>query len=356
MQAWKVPRFIRMCPPKLQRRRAWPIKKPMKKYSFNENIISELSDFKTYLLELGNSGNTICQKANYAGYFLKWLDSEYLKPDDTRYNDLLNFIDYCKLEGDSNKLINNKLRSITNYYEYLKKEDPNIINPATNLHLKGIRHKIPSDIIDFKDLENLYNSYKTNTLREKRNKVILGLLIYQGITTEELHHLEPVHIKLKQGKINIPGNRKRNSRTLELKPFQILELQEYINEVRPTILKQIGSPTSTSFAIRSLGAGRKPNKINHKATEKQLFISTNGSERLKASLLHLFKELPEAQNAKQIRASVIVNWLKNNNLRQVQYMAGHKYVSSTERYQLDNLEKLQDKLEKHHPLNTKAYE
>jgi integrase/recombinase XerD len=33
-------------------------------------------------------------------------------------------------------------------------------------------------------------------------------------------------------------------------------------------------------------------------------------------------------------------------------MAGHKYVSSTERYQLDNLEKLQDKLEKYHPLKT----
>ena len=43
-------------------------------------------------------------------------------------------------------------------------------------------------------------------------------------------------------------------------------------------------------------------------------------------------------------------WLKNNNLRQVQYMAGHKYVSSTERYQLNNLDKLQSKLEKYHPL------
>ncbi len=32
-------------------------------------------------------------------------------------------------------------------------------------------------------------------------------------------------------------------------------------------------------------------------------------------------------------------------------MAGHKYVSSTERYQLNNLDKLQSKLEKHHPLN-----
>jgi site-specific recombinase XerD len=59
---------------------------------------------------------------------------------------------------------------------------------------------------------------------------------------------------------------------------------------------------------------------------------------------------PEILHPKQIRASVITYWLKNYNLRQVQYMAGHKYVSSTERYQLNNLDKLQSKLEKYHPL------
>ena len=31
-------------------------------------------------------------------------------------------------------------------------------------------------------------------------------------------------------------------------------------------------------------------------------------------------------------------------------MAGHKYVSSTERYQLNNLDSLQKALEKYHPL------
>jgi integrase/recombinase XerD len=31
-------------------------------------------------------------------------------------------------------------------------------------------------------------------------------------------------------------------------------------------------------------------------------------------------------------------------------MAGHKYVSSTERYQQNNLDKLQGQLEKYHPL------
>ena len=55
-------------------------------------------------------------------------------------------------------------------------------------------------------------------------------------------------------------------------------------------------------------------------------------------------------NAKQIRSSVITEWLRKNHLRQVQYMAGHKYVSSTMRYQANNLDDLQSELERHHPM------
>jgi len=48
-------------------------------------------------------------------------------------------------------------------------------------------------------------------------------------------------------------------------------------------------------------------------------------------------------------ASVIINWLKHYNLREVQYMASHRYVSSTERCRTDNLEDLQKELEKYYP-------
>lgn len=315
------------------------------KYRFDKEIYRQLEGFKSYLQKLGNGENTIRQKLNYAGYYLKWLESEHLLPEDARYNDLLNFIDFCNLEGNSKKHINSKLRSIRNFYEYLKTENKELINPALNLHIKGIRHKLPSGIIGYPALESLYQNYPGKTLREKRNKVILSLLVYQGITTGELHRLEPGHVKLKQGKIHIPGTRKSNNRVLELKPFQILELHEYLMKVRPKILKQLKQPKPA----------RKPDKINEKRLKDQLFISINGSENIKNSLLHMFKGLqkenPQVTSPKQIRSSVITWWLKNYNLRQVQYMAGHKYVSSTERYQLNNLDKLQGRLEKLHPLN-----
>jgi integrase/recombinase XerD len=314
-------------------------------YIFTPEIRGQLKGFKTYLKELRNGENTIRQKLNYVGYFLRWLESEHLLSRDARYNDLLNFIDFCNLEGNSKKHINSKLRSIRNFYEYLKTKNKKIINPALNLHIKGIRHKLPSGIISYPDLESLYQNHPNKTLRERRNKVILGLLVYQGITTGELHRLESTDVKLKQGRIHIPGSQKSGRRELELKPFQILEMHEYLMEVRPRIRKEVKDPKPA----------RKPAKINQKRLKDQLFISINGSENIKNSLLHMFKGLqqenPQVTSPKQIRSSVITWWLKNYNLRQVQYMAGHKYVSSTERYQLNNLDKLQGRLEKLHPLN-----
>ena len=60
---------------------------------------------------------------------------------------------------------------------------------------------------------------------------------------------------------------------------------------------------------------------------------------------------PKVINAAQLRSSVIAHWLKGNHLRQVQYMAGHKYVSSTQRYQLTTLDDLKSELQQHHPMS-----
>jgi len=314
-------------------------------YRVTGEIKQQVECFQDHLQSRHLDTGTIRQKTSYAGYFLKWLESEHLLPQDTRYNDLLNFIDSCRLEGMSKTHVNRVIASVRDYYRFLKTGEPNMINPAADLYLKGHRCKVVSGTIGFKDLETLYQTCKTGTLREKRNKVILGLLIYQAITTEELSKLETGHVNLKEGKIHIPGNRRRNSRTLELKPFQILELYEYLTEIRPKILAEINNPKPA----------RKPGRINKTRIKEQLFVSINGSERIKNSLLHLFQDVrninPGITNAAQIRQSVIVHWLKTRNLREVQYMSGHKYVSSTERYQTNNLDSLQKKLENHHPLN-----
>ncbi|MBK7883878.1 MAG: integrase [Chitinophagaceae bacterium] len=57
----------------------------------------------------------------------------------------------------------------------------------------------------------------------------------------------------------------------------------------------------------------------------------------------------QIKNAQHIRASVILHWLKQHNKRQVQYMAGHRYIDSTEKYALQQMDTLTDALTKYHP-------
>lgn len=45
-----------------------------------------------------------------------------------------------------------------------------------------------------------------------------------------------------------------------------------------------------------------------------------------------------------------MHWLKNYNLREVQYFAGHKFISSTEAYKLDYVDGLKNVLDRFHPM------
>ena len=76
----------------------------------------------------------------------------------------------------------------------------------------------------------------------------------------------------------------------------------------------------------------------------------NSLDIFKSLTTQLKKQHKQLINLNQIRASVIVYWLKKYNLREVQYKAGHKYVSSTESYLHSSTEDLQKAIEVMHPI------
>lgn len=177
-----------------------------------------------------------------------------------------------------------------------------------------------------KIFEELYKQYQIQINVYRERKIILGLLIYQGLTVDELIRLEALHIKLKEGKIFIKGTKRTNERLLNLHANQMILLQQYMNE----------------------------NKFKEGALLTLKKTTATNTRNITAQVKYMFDQLrqlnPKMINAQQIRSSVITHWLRQNNLRQVQYMAGHKYVSSTERYQVNNLDDLQNELKEHHPM------
>ncbi len=290
-----------------------------------------LSDFGSYLRNEGQRLNTINGNVNIVKRFLSWLSKEQTNPITTSYNDLLAYVNHCKVNKNTTRTINANLVAIKHLYNYLQQKELVEFNPAEELRIKNVIVRQPHDLIEWEDLEQLYQNYPTGSITGKRNKTILGMMIYQGLNSGEVAVIELKDVKLEEAKVYVPSVARSNSRTLKLASLQILQLQKYITQVRPVLLA-----------------------MTDKKSEK-LFVSSGNGNRLDNSLTKLMKNAqkvnPSIKKPKQIRASVITYWLKHYNIRQVQYMTGHRYISSTERYRTDNLETLQEQIDELHPLS-----
>lgn len=306
------------------------------KYQFKNDIEKQLQTFEKYLRSKKYAAETIRQTRNYAGVFLEWLDGREVENVD--YKMFTDFIFQLK-ETKSTKLTKRIILAVRHYYNSLVIDK----NPAAGIHIRSKRNHILNQIASYKNLLDLYQNYQTLDDRTKRNKVILGVLIYQGITSGELQQLEIGHVKLKEGKIYIPSHGKSNPRVLNLNAAQLLDLQEYTLLIRPRMLAN----------VKGYRPGRKPNEISPMIYGR-LFFSENGSANIKNSLVNMFRAIkktyPKITSGKIIRSTVLAEWLKTEDIRIVQHKAGHRYVSSTERYNVYNLGELKDALKKYHPL------
>lgn len=308
-----------------------------------ENIY--LQKFNEWLIIKGHTSGTANSFTNTAERFIKWLEEQNIEIENASYNDVLAYVSYQKKRGNKQRTVQVNTNVIKHFYNFLQQDEQVTENPASNVIIKGIKRKTLHEILSTEELETIYKSFDAgkrmyekkkippqanNELARQRNKIILGLLIYQGMRTEELARLELQDLQLREGKINIQGSRRTEGRLLKLEAHQIYDLMDYVHTIRKQILEVTKKNTNKVFI--SVGASLNFNNIMAKLVKS------------------IQEKHPKIKDSKQIRTSVITNWLKVHNLRKVQYMAGHRYVSSTEAYQLNNIEELQDDIKKYHPI------
>ncbi len=294
-----------------------------------------MDDYSTYLRKQGYSETTITGNERQIEGFKKWCKRNRTTPIEIDYKTCLKFIQYLNRKGTAKQTVNHRVRSIKTYFNYLIDVAYRTDNPIDNVIVKGERRSINYNLLEADELEDLYYSFETENIKDKyhrltakRSKVITGLIVYQGLNTTSLSKLKTEHLQLNKGKIYVPSTRRSNARELELKPWQIMEFMEYQNNVLPLLQNRIKNYTGQLFPT-----GTRFNVLTSQITKK------------------LKKYNQKVENPKQIRVSVIINWLGQYNLRKVQYLAGHRYISSTEKYLQDDLENLHDMVNTCHPIS-----
>lgn len=249
------------------------------------------------------------------------------------YAEVVEYIGFLRKQQLHPKSLRNHLFAIKLYYRYLiatgKRED----HPCEKLYLKDkINRSIAVEsLYSQKALEELLKSHRSKDITlQKRNEVVISLLIYQALTVREITALKIEDINLEMGTIHIKSTIKNKGRTLSLKPQQIMLFYHYLHETRAAIEKR--TRTKNNFFILSkYGTELWPGGINRLINEDR---------KPHEKLLPL-----------KIRQSVIAHHLKQNtNVRVVQVFAGHRRSGSTEEYKQSGLEELKASINKLHPL------
>ncbi|MEA1786095.1 tyrosine-type recombinase/integrase [Arenibacter sp. GZD96] len=296
-----------------------------------------LKGFREYLEKERFSKSSIKTYTFQAEKFIEWTESSGHGFIDFDYKKAVNYVAYLQKRHANIRTINGKIAATRQYFNFLVEKCEASENPFAEILVKGDKaKKMLQNILSADELEDLYYSYETENrtdkrtssiLAGKRNKVMLGLMVYQGLSTTDMKRLRPEHVEPQKGKVYIPSGKIGGRRELALMPWQVMELVEYLNDTWPQLARR-------------------------KNTDGELFPVTNG--RLTDTVAHIIKKLRKVnrkvRNGHQIRASVIVNWLEKHSLRKVQVMAGHRRISTTERYVQEDLKQLQQIINTFHPL------
>jgi site-specific recombinase XerD len=242
---------------------------------------------------------------------------------------------YIEILRNHNKPSNVKrvIASIKKYYEYLIEIGKRKDNPAKAIRIRdGKENPIQlQDLFTEKELQLLLiPRIERYPFLTKRNKIIMSLLVFQGLRIGEIENIKLNDIDLEQATIQIHKTGITNDRNLPLKAEQILLLYQYINQDRNT-LKTFRN-NENALLLGKLGTPIRKEDVDYLITTYQ-------------------KQFKKKLTATTIRQSVIANLLtKNNDLRVVQHFAGHKSPDTTEKYRQTGLNALKTAIEKLHPI------
>jgi len=280
-------------------------------------------DFKKYRQRKGYAKSTIKIQDSHLRKFFAWLIQNRKTVEIINYRDILDYLSDERKKSLKPPAIYNRLQIVRIYLDYEIEKGTIKENPAHRIKLKDKEERTLLPPIDKTELERIYSEFAAKQPKTERDKrtherdmIMLGLLIFQGLDSGNLKRLTMKDINLTEGTIYIASSGRCNSRTLKLESVQILSIHNYIAKIK----------------------------------ENRLFAAKKLDGAVSILIRKLKQDYPEIHSPGHIRQSVIIGWLKAHPIRQVQYMAGHRSVCSTERYRNEDINDLQQQITKYHPI------
>jgi integrase/recombinase XerD len=248
------------------------------------------------------------------------------------YQKVMQYIEILRKEHQVSH-VKRVLASVKKYYEYLIEIGKRKDNPARSIKLRDAKENPIQlqDLLTEKELEQLLEPRKERyPFLAKRNKIIMSLLVNQALRIGEIENIKLEDINLEKACLQIHETGVTNQRNLPLKAEQILLLHNYINTDRNKL--KTWRNNNNSLLLGKLGTAVTKDDVDYLVSTYQ-------------------KQIKKKVSSTTIRQSVLANLLtKNNDLRVIQYFAGHKSPDTTEKYRQTGINALKTAIEKLHPI------
>lgn len=286
-----------------------------------------IQDFIDYLESRQVSKNTLLSYKRDINQLSSYLEKMGKKMFEATEEDLVSYIAYMQTLEKSNATISRSIASMKAFYRYLLKLKLVESNIAEKLSSPKVEKKELS-ILSITEVEKLLDQPNVTDLKGQRDKAMLEVLYATGIRVTELISLTMSELNLNAGHIKV--KKKNKERIIPLGNTTLRYLREYVENVRPLLIKTEDEPS--------------------------LFINANGQKMTRQGFWKILKQYKEQAKIDKeltphtIRHSFAVHMLQNGaEVKTVQELLGHTDVASTLMYTHVADMKVRDEYLKAHP-------
>ncbi len=221
---------------------------------------------------------------------------------------------------------------IRSFFKYLKLEGYIETNPCLLLERPHAGIYLP-EVLSIEEIDSLINQIDLESAEGQRNRAIIETLYGCGLRVSELINLEINRIYSKEEYIVVVG-KGHKQRLVPISQTALHEIAQYM-------------PERGMYGI-------KPGE------ENILFLNRRGGRLTRQMIFIIIKRLAEAAGITKtisphtLRHSFATHLLEGGaNLRAIQQMLGHEYISTTEIYLHLDRTMLREEILQHHPRNNR---
>jgi integrase/recombinase XerC len=295
------------------------------------NVNNSLKLFIEYLqIEKNYSQYTIEHyQHDIREFFLFMSEQGLIYLGDVEYSDTRIYLTKLFDQQLSRKSVARKISCMRSFYKFLLREKIVEDNPFSLVSIPKLEKRLP-DFFYEEELSQLFKACETETALGRRNKAILELLYATGIRVGECCKIQMKDIDLSLSTVLVHGKRKKE-RYVPFGSFAHDALDEYIKNGRSELLKD---------------------KDDHGF----LFINFRGGPLTDRGIRDVLNKLIENSaltgkiHPHKLRHSFATHMMSNGaDMRTVQELLGHAFLSSTQVYTHVTKEHLRNIYMSHHP-------